>query len=270
VRLTPRHWHNETWICSIRGHVVPAAAVTTLRPEDHRLGIDVADGLRLCRCLRCDCWIECEAPSPGAAATEVLAPLGELSLPRRGRQLQDAIFLRLIALNKATHATAFWLLSLALGAIRFKLPVMQSSARDLDRLVTTTLDSTGRDPARQWIARGAHGVLGLDTSKIRFLLVLALIYAVVETTEAVGLWKERRWAEYLTVVATAGFLPLEVHELLDRVTVLRVLALTVNVALIVWLVLNKHLFGIRGGEATLHEHTDWQEILDRPSPAHHR
>lgn len=89
----------------------------------------------------------------------------------------------------------------------------------------------------------------------------------METTEAIGLWKERRWAEYLTVVATAGFVPLEVHELLDRVTVLRVLALAINIALVVWLVLNKHLFGIRGGERTLHEHTNWQDILDQPTPA---
>ena len=267
MRLTPRHWHNETWICSIRGHVVPAAGVATLRPEDHRLGIDLDDGRRLGRCLRCDCWIESVPPASGAATAPFVAPLDELVLPRRGKQLQDAILLRLIALNKATHATAFWLLTLALAAIRFKLPVLQNSARDLNDLLTNTLDSAGRNPARQWIARGAHGVLGLDTSKIRFLLVLALLYAVVETTEAIGLWKERRWAEYLTVVATAGFVPLEVHELLDRVTVLRVVALGINVALVVWLVLNKHLFGVRGGERTLHEHTDWQDILDRPTPA---
>ena len=60
---------------------------------------------------------------------------------------------------------------------------------------------------------------------IRLLLVVAVAYAVVEGTEAVGLWFEKRWAEYLTVLATAGFLPLELHELTVRVTVLRVLAL---------------------------------------------
>ncbi len=74
-----------------------------------------------------------------------------------------------------------------------------------------------------------------------------MVYAVVESTEAVGLWHEKRWAEYLTVVATAGFLPFEILELLDRVTVLRVGALVVNLAVLVYLVWAKHLFGLRGG-----------------------
>ena len=54
------------------------------------------------------------------------------------------------------------------------------------------------------------------------LLALALAYAIVEWAEAVGLWLEKRWAEYLTVLATTGFLPLEVHELVKRVTALRI------------------------------------------------
>ena len=41
-----------------------------------------------------------------------------------------------------------------------------------------------------------------------------------------------------------GFLPLEIRELVERVTVLRVGALIVNLALIVWLVWNKRLFGV--------------------------
>ena len=34
----------------------------------------------------------------------------------------------------------------------------------------------------------------------------------------VGLWLGRRWAEYMTVGATAAFLPIEVVELLQRLT----------------------------------------------------
>ena len=69
---------------------------------------------------------------------------------------------------------------------------------------------------------------------------------MVEGTEAVGLWYEQRWAEYLTALATAGFLPFEVHELTNRVSVLRVSALVINLAVLVYLVWRKHLFGIGG------------------------
>jgi len=90
---------------------------------------------------------------------------------------------------------------------------------------------------------------------------------VVEWTEAIGLWRERRWAEYLTVLATAGFLPFEVRELVDRITVLRVGALVVNLALLIWLVYAKRLFGLRGGVHAMHDQIDWAAVLAAPTPA---
>jgi hypothetical protein len=54
----------------------------------------------------------------------------------------------------------------------------------------------------------------------------------------------KRWAEYLTAVATAGFLPFEIYELTKQIPVLRVLALVVNMVILVYLVWAKRLFGI--------------------------
>ena len=104
------------------------------------------------------------------------------------------------------------------------------------------------------------------------LLVLgftATAYAVVEGVEAVGLWLERRWAEYLTAIATAGFLPFEIHELMKRVTVLRITALVVNLAILVYLVWRKRLFGIRGGAKALERSAeiDREELFGPPAPA---
>jgi uncharacterized membrane protein (DUF2068 family) len=102
---------------------------------------------------------------------------------------------------------------------------------------------------------------------IRVLLVVAIAYAVLEGTEAWGLWHERRWAEYLTVVATAGLLPLELYELTERVTVLRLVALVVNLAVLVWLVWAKHLFGLRGGRSAEPAGPDWESLLSAAPPA---
>jgi uncharacterized membrane protein (DUF2068 family) len=74
------------------------------------------------------------------------------------------------------------------------------------------------------------------------LAIAAILYAALESTEGVGLAFRRRWAEYLTVIATAVLIPFEVNELLHRVTVLRVLALAVNVAIVVYLAWRKRLF----------------------------
>ncbi|HEY4350286.1 MAG TPA: DUF2127 domain-containing protein [Paraburkholderia sp.] len=64
----------------------------------------------------------------------------------------------------------------------------------------------------------------------------ACVYAVVFTVEGWGLWREKRWAEYLTVVVTASLIPLEGWEIFRHVTWLKVLALVVNVAIVLYLI----------------------------------
>jgi uncharacterized membrane protein (DUF2068 family) len=65
---------------------------------------------------------------------------------------------------------------------------------------------------------------------------------VLEVTEAVGLIRRRRWAEYLVFVATIAFLPLEIDEVLRGPSALKALTLLVNIAIGVYLVWRKQLF----------------------------
>ncbi len=94
--------------------------------------------------------------------------------------------------------------------------------------------------------------------------------AVLEAAEAVGLWLQRRWAEYLTFVVTTLLLPLEVYELTARVSWFKVTALVVNLAIVVYLLVAKRLFGLRGGGAAEREEgrrdIGW-EALERTAPA---
>jgi uncharacterized membrane protein (DUF2068 family) len=268
MRLWPRHWDPETWVCSMRGHATPAASAARVRPEDARLGAELADGRRLARCLRCDAWVEHPVPVGTDVAYEVVPPVAELRLPRRGAPLHQAILMKLISLNKASHAALFWLVAAALAVIQTNLTRLHDWAQKVLKGLGGAVNDTGQQASRGWLDRQLAHLLDLRTTTVRVLLVTALLYAVVETVEAIGLWKEKRWAEYLTVLATAGFLPLEVHELSKRVTVVRIVALVLNVALIVWLVYAKRLFGLRGGAAALHEaeRTDWDAVLG-PAPA---
>jgi uncharacterized membrane protein (DUF2068 family) len=268
VRLVPRRWHNETWVCSIRGHVLPALSAERLRPTDHALGADLADGTRVSRCLRCDLWMRSDPPAAGEAAYLVVPPLAELELPRRGKPLEDAILLRVIAIERGIHGVLFTMLTLVLLVIRLRLPRIQAWAQSLLTSLNGTIDNTSR-AGHVRLSHELDSLLHLRGSELTALLITAAVYAVVESVEAVGLWRERRWAEYLTVVATAGFLPFEIRELLDRVSVLRVGALVVNLVILSYLVWNKRLFAVRGGAAALEVAIDWDEILASPlSPVH--
>lgn len=270
MHLLPPTWHRETWVCSVRGHVTPAAQARRLRPDDRRLGVSLEDGLRLVRCLRCDSWIEVAPPEDSLVRWDTLPAVASLPLPRRGKPLADALLLRVIAVSRAVHSIVFGLLAIVLAIVQLKLALWRHSLMSLSKQLDSLAGRTGPDASRDWLGSALHSVLRINEHTLVILLVTAAIYCAIEGIEAVGLWRERRWAEYLTALATVGFLPFEIHELIHRVTVLRVLALVVNLAILGWLVWNKHLFGVRGGEATLHEHTDWDEIIARSEPARSR
>lgn len=256
----------------MRGHATPAADALVLGPKDSALGATLADGRRLARCLRCDMWLEHQPPTPNTALWPDLPPIEDLPKPRRGKPLHEAILMRLISINKAAHATVFTLLAIALLLVESNLAHIHRWAEGMIRRLSGPLSDTGQQASRSFLIRESQKLFKLEPGTVKLLLTLAVVYAVLEWTEAYGLWREKRWAEYLTVVATTGFLPLEIHELIKRITILRVVALIVNIALIIWLVLNKHLFGVRGGPRSLHEaHAiDWNAVLAAPSPARGR
>lgn len=240
--MAKQHLDVETLVCAFRGHVTPASAVRVCDVEDRALGIDVHPAWRISRCLRCGAWIG--GPPPEEPERDRLPRWEELHPPRRGKPLREAIVLRLIAVERGIHAVVFTLIA-ALGfLLRTNLAGAQSSVRRYLETLAKTEAQTGRANSHGFVTREGSRFLHLKSSTLEVLIITAVVYAVVEGTEAVGLWYERRWAEYLTVVATAGFVPFEVHELLKKVTVLRAGALVVNVAILLYLVVAKHLFGV--------------------------
>jgi len=245
-------WHPETFVCARRGHATPAAEVARLRPEDVELGVDLADGRRLARCLRCDVWVEFDPPRH--PTLETLPPLDQLPVPRRGRPLREAIILRLIALDRGVHSVIFGALAALLFALELNLASLRNEAQ---RIISDVTSQTGQGASQGFIVRELHRFLHVGKGTVTVLAFTTLAYCVVEGVEAVGLWRERRWAEYLTTVTTSWILPFEINELIKRVTVLRVGALVVNVAILVWLLWRKRLFGIRGGP----------QAEERPDPA---
>lgn len=74
------------------------------------------------------------------------------------------------------------------------------------------------------------------------LAIGAFAYAALEGTEGVGLAMRRRWAEYLTVIATGVLIPFEAYEVVHKVTLFRVGALLLNLAVVGYLAYRKRLF----------------------------
>ena len=162
-----------------------------------------------------------------------------------GRETQPVdTVVRLIILERAIRGTLVAILGVALltnsvGAVR---------------LVRGWVSELDVNPERRLIPRMLVAVLrpigGLSSRTVLLIGIGALLFGALELTEAIGLARRRRWAEYLTVIAGCIGIPFELTEVLRRQTPLRVSILLINVAIVIYLAWQKHLFGLRGGVRT--------------------
>ncbi len=228
--------------CSLQGHRTVGHDVALVRPADALVLREDADGLRWHRCLRCDAWLPRAAPADPTA--EHLPPRDQIRLPLRGRPLRDRYVLRLIALDRVVHV-------LGLGLLAAAVIVFSGHRGTLDRWWTWGLDFVQQhgvviDTAHGFLAE-VSGWFETPSSHLALIGVGLVAYAALEATEAVGLWLGRRWAEYLTFVATGVLLVPEVVDLSDGASATGVTLFALNLAVVVYLLLAKRLFGLRGG-----------------------
>jgi uncharacterized membrane protein (DUF2068 family) len=116
--------------------------------------------------------------------------------------------------------------------------------RDISRLA----QHLGFDPASNGIRRLSGAAERLSPAKIRFYGVVAIAYGLLEAVESYGLFRRRRWAEYLTVVATVLLFVPEIDELVKKPSLLKVGAILVNLTIVIYLAVR--LRRTRGGQAS--------------------
>lgn len=253
-------------MCGLKGHVTPAADVAELTERDAGMGVDVGRGRRFVRCLRCDSWLDVEPP--GSPSRRRLPRLDELEVPLRDGPLRDLLILRLIALDRVVHVFFFSIVAAAALYLYSNLGFVQSEIDRLLPFVRRALGAVGADPTHNLLTRDLVHLAHTRGTALLVVGATSAAYAVLEGAEAVGLWMSKRWAEYLTAIATAGFLPFEIRELIDRITAVRVGALVVNLAILAYLVIAKRLFGVRGGaKAMEHERKSPAELFGPPAAA---
>ena len=136
-------------------------------------------------------------------------------------------FIQAIAVFKFVKATLFVLA--ALGAFGLMQHGVAEQAREWGSALAFT-------SGQHLVGRAIIFVTGLSRQRIGALGLVALFYAALFATEGVGLWRERRWAEYLTVVATGSLIPFEIWEIAHRPTPIRFATFAINVAVVIYLI----------------------------------
>jgi uncharacterized membrane protein (DUF2068 family) len=269
----PRRRHHVDWeliTCGARGHVLVGRDVERARDEDAALIRDRGE-MRWHRCLRCDCWVV--LPRPQTAVRSTLPDRAELVVPLRGRALRDRIVLRLIALDRGAHFLVLGLLGIAVLLFTSDRAHLRAG---FYRVLTAIQGGVAGGPVQ---TTGHVGVLHeldklftLQTGTLEAVGIALLAYALLEGVEGIGLWTGKRWAEYLTFISTSLLLPLEIYEIINRGTVLKVIGFIINLAVVIYLLFRKRLFGLRGGaaadEAERERDGGWPAV-ERATPGPH-
>lgn len=266
-RWWPR-WHYELFGCGLHGHELVGTDVANLRAQDRLLVREPGDGLRWHRCLRCDAWVP--LPPPETPTRAYLPARDEIELPRRGKALRDRYVLRLIALDRLVHF-------LVLGVLAVGVFVFAVDRAALSGTFYRVLDAVQGGIGGP-NGQGGQGLLGelarAFTVRSTTLWLLGAVlagYALLEGVEALGLWWGRRWAEYLTFIATTVLLVPEVYELTGTVTATKIITLLINLAVVAYLLVAKRLFGLRGGgraDAAERDADSGWAALEATLPAH--
>jgi uncharacterized membrane protein (DUF2068 family) len=139
----------------------------------------------------------------------------------------NKMFLRLIAVFKLFKASIL----IAVGVGAFKL-----LHKDVADAVEHWVELLRLDPNNHFIDAALEKASDISPGKIKELGLGSMVYAGLFLTEGIGLWLEKRWAEWLTVIITSSLVPIEIYEIHRHPTPVKIAALLINLAIVAYLV----------------------------------
>jgi uncharacterized membrane protein (DUF2068 family) len=125
----------------------------------------------------------------------------------------------------------FLVLAMAIGVLRLL-------HHDVAAVAADWIAAMRIDPHNEHI-HSMLAMLGfLDDHRLKQIGAGSFVYATLKFIEGGGLFYGKRWAEYLTVIATGILIPLEIHELINHASLPRAAVFVANAAVVWYLVIN--------------------------------
>jgi uncharacterized membrane protein (DUF2068 family) len=148
-----------------------------------------------------------------------------MTAPAKPSVVDRTAFLRVVAIYKFVQTAV--LVALGLATMRLVRPDVAASFEAWVQDLPVGYIQHVSETFLQWIS-------GPQSHRVVLLGAALFAYAGLFLVEAVGLWLQQRWAEWLTVVATGTLIPPEVYECIKHPSVTLFILLAVNIC-VVWL-----------------------------------
>lgn len=125
---------------------------------------------------------------------------------------------------------ALMLIVIGIGALHYL-------HRDLATSVNHWVEVLRVDPENRYIHRVLMRIFRVTPKQLKELSIGTFLYAGLFLTEGIGLLLRKRWAQYFTIITTSTLIPLEVYEIFQHFTFLRLAVMIVNVLIVIYLVM---------------------------------
>lgn len=133
-------------------------------------------------------------------------------------------------------AIGIWKLLEAALFIVLGIGALKLLHKDLVDVVTRFAIDLGRDPEGHFVNLLLEKVALIDPHRLKQISLAIFAGAALHLLEGIGLVMRKIWAEYITLVLTASFLPWELFEILRHVTWLKIVLTILNFAVVAYLV----------------------------------
>jgi uncharacterized membrane protein (DUF2068 family) len=107
---------------------------------------------------------------------------------------------------------------------------------DVERVAEVVVHRLHLDAAKRFPRIFLDLAANASSGELWMLAALAMAYALLRFIEAYGLWRGRRWAEWIAAVSGAIYVPAEIYELARRMTAVRIGALVLNAVVVAYMV----------------------------------
>jgi uncharacterized membrane protein (DUF2068 family) len=246
-----QHVNWSLFVCARKGHLTYAPDEPGLRD---RLMASTAGGTAW-RCLRCGAFVTGGQHGSGPAAA---APL-----VRRGKELRGELILRVFAVERFLRFLVIGAAAYGVWRFRYDRAGIQRAFNNALPAIRSLYRDLGFNVSHSKLLPFIQHSFTYTSRWLTYLAIGLAVYALIELAESVGLWLATRWGEYLAMVATSIFLPLEVWELVTgHITWLKVAAFVINLLLVIYLVWTRRLFGVRGGKAAYEARLRTESVIE--------
>ncbi len=135
--------------------------------------------------------------------------------------------LRAIAVVKLSKALLFLGAGIAIAVL---------AKHDVQATLEGWLEWVHVDPHGHLFSKAVTTVSNANPNQLRLIGFASFCYATLYLVEGFGLWFDRSWAEWLTVIGSSLLIPIEIYEICHHPGPTPVVVLLLNLAVVAYLI----------------------------------